>query len=183
MDIGTYLREARQRQGISLHQVAGSTKLSTATLQYIERNEFDRLPGGIFTKGYLRVYAAEVGVNPQEVVDEYLAQLVARFIGAPAMNLVPATLAGIDAPSGAVIGIRPQDVTLGASGQLHAIIDLIEPRGHDYLLHLRLDAPGASPFLAVVAGGAPPPAGAEVFVSLTPDRLHLFDGPNGRRLA
>jgi cytoskeletal protein RodZ len=77
MDIGTHLREARQRQGVTLHQIAGSTKLSTATLQHIERNQFDRLPGGIFTKGYLRAYAAEVGVNPQEVVDEYLAQFPA----------------------------------------------------------------------------------------------------------
>lgn len=74
MDIGTHLREARQRQGVTLRQIADSTKISTTTLQHMERNELDRLPGGIFTKGYLRAYAAEVGVNPQEVVNEYLAQ-------------------------------------------------------------------------------------------------------------
>lgn len=77
MDIGTHLREARQRQGVTLRQIADSTKLSTTTLQHIERNELDRLPGGIFTKGHLRAYAAEVGVNPQEVVNEYLAQFPA----------------------------------------------------------------------------------------------------------
>lgn len=77
MDIGTHLREARQRQGVTLREIADSTKLSTTTLQHIERNELDRLPGGIFTKGYLRAYAAEVGVNPQEVVNEYLAQFPA----------------------------------------------------------------------------------------------------------
>jgi ABC-type sugar transport system ATPase subunit len=131
----------------------------------------------------MRDGAIEQVAPPLEVYGRPANTFVARFIGAPAMNLVPATLAGIDAPSGAVIGIRPHDVTLGASGQLHATVDVVEPRGHDYLLHLRLDAPGAGPFLAVVAGAAPPPAGAEVFVTLPPDRLHLFDGPHGQRLA
>lgn len=74
MDIGGHLREARERRGMTLHEVASSTKLSTTTLRYIERNELARLPGGIFTKGYLRAYAAAVGVNAEEVVNAYLAQ-------------------------------------------------------------------------------------------------------------
>ncbi|MBI4485974.1 MAG: sn-glycerol-3-phosphate ABC transporter ATP-binding protein UgpC [Acidobacteria bacterium] len=119
---------------------------------------------------------------PLDVYARPVSTFVARFIGAPAMNLVPATLGGIDAPPGAVIGIRPQDVALGAGGQLHATVDLVEPRGHDYLLHLRLDSPEASPFLAVVAGAAPPPTGAQVLVTLPPDRLHLFDARDGTRL-
>lgn len=76
MNIGTHLREARERRGMTLHQLADSTKLSTTALQYIERNEFKRLPGGIFTRSYLRAYAAEVGVNPEEVVREYLVQVL-----------------------------------------------------------------------------------------------------------
>jgi cytoskeleton protein RodZ len=89
MDIGTHLRECRERRGITLHQITASTKLSSTTLQLIERNAFDRLPGGIFTKAYLRAYAAEVGMDPEEVVDEYLAQ----FPGATAteeLSIVPA---------------------------------------------------------------------------------------------
>ena len=117
--------------------------------------------------------------RPLEVYEKPLNTFVARFIGAPAMNLVPATLVGIDTPSGAVAGIRPQDVTLGTSGQLRATVDLVEPRGHDYLLHLRLDLSDAGPFLAVIAGTAPPPVGAQVFVTVNRDRLHVFDGRNG----
>jgi cytoskeleton protein RodZ len=74
MDIGKHLREARELRGMTLHQVADSTKLSATTLRCIERNEFNRLPGGIFAKGHLRAYAAEVGVEPDEVVHEYLSQ-------------------------------------------------------------------------------------------------------------
>ncbi len=75
MNIGTHLRDARERRGLSLHQIAQSTKLSTATLRHIEENEFSRLPGGIFVKGYLRACASAVGVDPEEVVEAFVAQL------------------------------------------------------------------------------------------------------------
>jgi len=130
----------------------------------------------------MRDGAVEQVAPPLDVYARPANTFVARFIGAPAMNLVPATLVGVDAPSGAVAGIRPQDVTLVASGQLHAVVDLVEPRGHDHLLHLRLDSPGADPFLVVVAGTAPPAVGAQVFVRIPPDRLHLFNGRHGARL-
>src|SRR4030095_15550751 len=93
----------------------------------------------------MRDGAVEQVAPPLEVYERPLNTFVARFIGAPAMNLVPATLVGIEAPSGAVAGIRPQDVTLGTSGRLRATVDVVEPRGHDYLLHLRLDLSDADP--------------------------------------
>jgi len=130
----------------------------------------------------MRDGAIEQVAPPLDVYARPANTFVARFIGAPAMNLVPATLVGIDTPADAVAGIRPQDVTVGANGQLHAIVDVVEPRGHDYLLHLRLDSRDSSPFLAVVAGLAPPPVGAQVFLAFPPDRRHLFDGRTGTRL-
>lgn len=74
MDIGTCLREARERRDIALRQVADATKLSISTLRHIEQNAFDRLPGGAYTTGYLRAYAETVGVEPGEIVREYLVQ-------------------------------------------------------------------------------------------------------------
>jgi ABC-type sugar transport system ATPase subunit len=104
---------------------------------------------------------------------------VARFIGAPAMNLVSAALVSIDAPDGATAGIRPHDVVLGEGG-LRARVDLVEPRGHDAVIHLRVDGPPAMTLAAVAAGPAPG-VGEEVRVTLPHDRLHLF-GADGRRL-
>ena len=106
---------------------------------------------------------------------------VARFIGSPAMNLVPADVAGVPAPRGALAGIRPHDVTIDSVGPLRAIVDLVEPRGPDSLVHLKLDAPEGAAFLAVV-GGPAPPAGTLVRITLSPDHLHLFDGVSGTRL-
>ncbi|MBI4475770.1 MAG: DUF4115 domain-containing protein, partial [Acidobacteria bacterium] len=74
MDVGTQLREARQARGVTLEQVAASTKVSRQTLDHIDHNRFNRLPGGILTKGYLRAYAAQVGLNPEQIVRSYLVQ-------------------------------------------------------------------------------------------------------------
>ena len=75
MDVGTELRKGRERRGISLAAVAGATKISVANLQAIERGDFDRLPGGVFTRGFLRAFAHEVGLDPEETVQHYLGQL------------------------------------------------------------------------------------------------------------
>jgi multiple sugar transport system ATP-binding protein len=119
---------------------------------------------------------------PLEVYANPINTFVARFIGSPAMNLLPASLAGLDAPSGAVVGIRPQDVRLVHEGPLRAVVELVEPRGHDQLLHLRFDSPAVGSLLVVDASVAPPPVGAEVSVALPRDRQHLFDERTGARL-
>jgi sn-glycerol 3-phosphate transport system ATP-binding protein len=120
---------------------------------------------------------------PLDVYAQPANTFVARFIGAPPMNLVPAALAGVEAPQDAAVGIRPQDIRLAGDGPLRAVVELVEPRGHDHLLHLRLTSSAAGSLLVVHGGVAPPPVGAEVRVALLPDRLHLFDGRTGARLA
>jgi hypothetical protein len=40
----------------------------------MERGDFARLPGGVFTRGFLRAYAREVGLDPEEMVQHYLAE-------------------------------------------------------------------------------------------------------------
>ena len=118
---------------------------------------------------------------PLHVYSRPADTFVARFIGVPAMNLVPAELFGIDAPKGTVAGIRPHDVTVDNNAQVPATVDLVEPRGHDQVIHLRFDRPGVDPFLAVIPG-SPPPVGARVRVGISRDRLHLFAGETGARL-
>ena len=152
-----------------------------ATIVYVTHDQEEAMTlGG--RVAVMRDGAIEQVAPPLDVYGRPANTFVAGFIGAPAMNLMPATLAGVDAPPGALAGIRPQDVTLGVSGHLRATVDLVEPRGHDHVLHLRLDLPGVQPFLAIVAGTTPPPVGAVVFLTLPAGRLHLFDGRDGARL-
>ena len=72
--VGGRLRCAREQRGLSLHHLAGRTKLSISVLQAIERNEFARLPGGMFRKAYIRTLAREVALDPDEMCADYCAQ-------------------------------------------------------------------------------------------------------------
>jgi cytoskeletal protein RodZ len=72
--VGQRLKAQRERRGIALADVAASTKISKAALLAIERDDIKRLPGGIFTRAFVRSYAQALGVNPDETVREFMAQ-------------------------------------------------------------------------------------------------------------
>ena len=68
MDFGGMLRAARERQGLTIKQLAETTKISPSVLIALEANELDRVPGGLFVRGFVRSYAAEVGLDPEHIV-------------------------------------------------------------------------------------------------------------------
>jgi cytoskeleton protein RodZ len=68
---GERLRTARERRGLSLRQVADSTKISLPILEALERDDPSRLPGGIFSRSFVRSFAAEVGLDPEEELREF----------------------------------------------------------------------------------------------------------------
>jgi cytoskeleton protein RodZ len=71
-DFGGRLREARERRGISLRQIANATKISVGLLEALERNDISRLPGGIFSRAFVRSYAIEVGLDPERAIQEFI---------------------------------------------------------------------------------------------------------------
>jgi cytoskeletal protein RodZ len=71
---GSKLREARERRGMSLRQIANATKISIGALEALERNQLSRLPGGIFSRAFVRSYALEVGLDPDTTIQEFIAQ-------------------------------------------------------------------------------------------------------------
>lgn len=72
--VGTRLREAREKLGLPLRQIADRTRISVMALEAVERDDIKRLPGGIFTRAFLRAYAHEVGLDPDRIVEEFLEQ-------------------------------------------------------------------------------------------------------------
>lgn len=78
-DFGGKLRLERERRGISLRHISAATKISIAALEALERNDVSKLPGGIFSRSFVRSYASEVGLDPDETVHEFLD----RFQGTP----------------------------------------------------------------------------------------------------
>jgi len=73
VDFGTFLRQAREKRGISLQQVSVTTKISARVLDALERNDASKLPGGIFSRAFVRSYAREVGLEPELAVASFVA--------------------------------------------------------------------------------------------------------------
>src|SRR5438874_11585054 len=73
-DFGSRMRHAREQRGVSLRQIADATKISVSQLEALERNDISRLPGGIFSRAFVRAYAVEVGADPEQTVRDFLSQ-------------------------------------------------------------------------------------------------------------
>jgi cytoskeleton protein RodZ len=73
--VGARLREAREKRGVSLRQIADSTRISVMSLEALERSDLARLPGGIFTRAFIRAYAEEVGLDPDQMIEDFVAEL------------------------------------------------------------------------------------------------------------
>ena len=65
------LASIRKNRGISLEEIAESTKISMRWLQAIERGEFRKLPGGIYATNYLRQYAKAIDFDEAEMLAIY----------------------------------------------------------------------------------------------------------------
>ena len=74
-DFGTRLRQARERKGVTLREIANRTKISIGVLESLERSDISRLPGGIFSRAFVRSYAKEVGLDPDTTVEEFIGLL------------------------------------------------------------------------------------------------------------
>ena len=71
-DIGARLREAREARGLTIDEIAATTRIAIGTLRALERNEVNCLPKGIFFRSFVRSYAAEVGLDPEATLQEFL---------------------------------------------------------------------------------------------------------------
>ncbi len=65
---GQCLAAARQAQNFSVKDVAQRLNLATATIQALERDDYQHLPGSTFIKGYLRAYARLLNLESEEIV-------------------------------------------------------------------------------------------------------------------
>lgn len=74
-DAGVWLREARERKGLTLDDLAHVTKISPKVLFALEAGATDKLPPTFFTRGFVKAYAKEVGLDPDGTADRYLAEV------------------------------------------------------------------------------------------------------------
>ena len=70
-EIGNSLREARERQGRTFPDLERKTQIRSRYLKALEAEDFSAMPALAYTRGFLRVYAEELGLDGQLYVDEF----------------------------------------------------------------------------------------------------------------
>jgi multiple sugar transport system ATP-binding protein len=176
-----------------------------ATIIYVTHDQVEAMTMGdriaILNDGRLQQVAP-----PQDV---YLAPanlFVARFIGNPPMNTVPASVvtsngstsvqlpactlpvpaelaAAIERahPEAVIIGVRPEHLELDPAGAVPATVTVIESLGHERHVICRLED-STMIIVRQAADVAPPTEGEQVRLSAAPEHLHVFDASTEARI-
>jgi cytoskeletal protein RodZ len=84
--VGATLRRQREKQRMGLAEVARITRIPKTTIEHIELDQFDDLPGEIFVKGFLKSYARAVGLVPDEILARFTTS---RRLGMAARTPLP----------------------------------------------------------------------------------------------
>ena len=128
---------------------------------------------------------------PAELYDAPADTFVARFVGSPPMNLLPAEVAGgaahldgfqlpTTAADGPVlVGLRPADLVISADGGLPVRVDSVEDQGADLVLSCRL-ADGTTLLARVPREDRPAPG---THLRLAVRAAHVFDPASTRRVS
>ena len=109
MSLGSELRAARERAGLTPAEISERTKIQLYKVEALENDHFESLPDGIYLRGIVRAYAKEVGIDAEPVIARLDQELAKRDVtnvptpAAPAPPAVPAMPEIVNIAVGAVI--------------------------------------------------------------------------------
>ncbi|MGD0773811.1 MAG: helix-turn-helix domain-containing protein [Candidatus Solibacter sp.] len=97
--VGDTLRRERLKRNLDLEEISRELKISTRFLQAIENDQYDKLPGGVFAKSFVRQYARLLGLDEEAIADE-VQQVLAPAPDVPQFveKAKPAGVAPIQVP-------------------------------------------------------------------------------------
>ena len=72
---GDALRSARESFGLAHADISARTRIPVATIQALESEDWMALPAPVYTRGFLRVYANELGLDAEAIVGAWRAQV------------------------------------------------------------------------------------------------------------
>lgn len=73
--IGEIIGKARKAKKLSIEDVVADTNIRATYIKALENGDFDYLPGGFYTKGYIKSYAEYLGLDSNDVIKEFEQQL------------------------------------------------------------------------------------------------------------
>jgi transcriptional regulator with XRE-family HTH domain len=153
---GEDLKRERELRDISLEEIAEATNISRSFLEALEKNAFDVLPGGAYTRGFVRSYARHVGINVDETLDAYKAAVERRDAEAEEIALrkvvrVQSPHAGRAAEAVVATSMVVATLAIGLlywSGTTNGSTSVApDPGAHDAALRARFKKAGSLPSL------------------------------------
>ncbi|MFH1091520.1 MAG: RodZ domain-containing protein [Pseudomonadota bacterium] len=69
--LGQHLRNQREEMNIGLREIADKTRIPLRYLEAIEAGDYHALPAPVFVKGFLRTFSLEIGLLPEEILQQY----------------------------------------------------------------------------------------------------------------
>jgi cytoskeleton protein RodZ len=88
MTFGDHLRAARTARGITVREISVRTRIALRSLEALEQNEIGKLPGGIFSRAFVRAYAQEVGLDPDDTVRMFVQKFPVDHVTAGTTDAV-----------------------------------------------------------------------------------------------
>jgi multiple sugar transport system ATP-binding protein len=180
-------------------QIAELQRRLAVTTVYVTHDQVEAMTMGdrvaVMRLGQLQQFA-----SPTELYDKPDNVFVASFIGSPSMNRFDGTLENGGVRAGGallrpsdqqlraaqghgklVVGIRPEHLSVGGSGELTVKVALVEDLGSDSFIYGSLaDDPESN--VIVRSGRKHPSPGEVIKVGVDTTQLHLFDAGTGRRI-
>jgi cytoskeletal protein RodZ len=125
--LGNYLRDHRERRGMSAAELSRVTRIPLASLEAIETDRFDELPGEVFVRGFLKAYAQAVTLVPADVLARYTSSRRVAFVTPlPVQTPLQAAREGQGRRFGVAIAFVLLLILLSL-----ALSIVLKPRGHD----------------------------------------------------
>ncbi|WP_439123539.1 ABC transporter ATP-binding protein [Marivita sp.] len=188
-NLDAQLRTQMRLEIKKLHQRVGNTIIFVTHDQVEAMTMADRIV--IMKDGHIQ----QVG-TPAEVYHKPVNTFVARFIGAPSMNMLSGRIdqggllmgsgsvidVGLELPQGheITLGVRPEDLHPGSGPALvRGPVTVREPLGHETLIYVGVEG---QEIIAKADGRTPPEVGEEVTLTAATDTLHIFDATTGEAL-
>jgi transcriptional regulator with XRE-family HTH domain len=97
--LGQYLRSAREARGIDLHEAAQQTRIGITYLKALEEEDFSRLPGEVFVRGFLKNYGKYLQLEESQVMRKYAESRAPKSEAGPVAAVAekePPAIAGIE---------------------------------------------------------------------------------------
>jgi cytoskeleton protein RodZ len=75
---GEQLKREREMRGVSLEEISAATRIGTRFLEALENEQWDRLPGGVFNRGFIRAVARFLGLDEESLIADYALETQER---------------------------------------------------------------------------------------------------------